>query len=344
MSENKKSFDIKKLFGNTRIIVLLVMMAFFTIMRPRFFTYGNFVNIMYAVTLIAIMICGAMFAVLLGGIDRTVSGNAALSGAIMCVLISQKFNYSNGGAVIAILIALGGGLLSGLFHGLIMSRFKIPAFLLTLSTNEVLYGIVQIITGNQLINNLNCELTNYIGSTRWLGIPVPVYVLLLCFIIGYIILNHTVYGRQIYSVGGNREASELSGIPTRRVIIIAYMMSGLMGALSGIMLSCQNQQASASQAKNYENNVLAAIVVGGVSSKGGSGTLQGAMLGALLIGVMENGLRLMGIPSIYHDLAKGIIIIFVLALDMMTIARRSGLARGIFSGRKKEKKEAVASE
>lgn len=342
MSEQKKSLNLKKLLGNSRILVLLALVIFFTIMRPRFFTYGNFVNIMYAVSLIAIMICGAMFAVLLGGIDRTVSGNAALSGAIMCSLVSKVFNYSNGGAIIAILLGLAAGVLSGLVHGLILSRFNIPAFLLTLSTNEVLYGIVQIVTGNQLINNLNCDLTNYIGTQRWLGIPIPVYVLLACFIFSYIILNHTVYGRQIYSVGGNRQASELSGIPTKKVILIAYMMSGFMGALSGIMLSCQNQQASASQAKNYENNVLAGIVVGGVSTRGGSGTLQGAMLGAILIGVMENGLRLMGIPSIYHDLAKGIIIIFAISLDMISAARRSGLSTGLFSrfGKKKAASEA----
>ncbi|MBO5503359.1 MAG: ABC transporter permease [Lachnospiraceae bacterium] len=343
MEEKKKGgFNVKKLLENTRILVLLVLVIFFTIMKPgTFFTYRNFVSIMYSVSLIAIMICGAMFPVLLGGIDRTVSGNAAIAGAVMCSLISKQFNYSNGGAVIAILCALCAGLLSGLFHGTVMSRFAIPAFLLTLATNEVLYGIVQTITGNQLINNLNCGLTNYIGMQRWLGIPIPVYVLALCFVIMYFVLNHTVYGRQLYSTGGNRVAAELSGVPTKKIILIAYMMSGMMGALSGIMLSCMNQQASALQAQNYENNVLAAVVVGGVSMRGGSGTLQGAMLGAIIIGVMENGLRLMGIPSIYHDLAKGIIIMTAIAVDMVTAAKRSGMRlnsiRELFTRTKKVK-------
>ena len=326
--EKKKTFDAKKLLDNSRIIVLILLCAFLAIRLPNsFLTYGNFVSIMYSISLTGIMICGATFAVLLGGIDRTVSGNAAVSGAVVATVVLQ-FGQSNGGALIALFLGLLCGMLSGFFHGLVLSRFKIPAFLLTLATNEVLYGIVQFITGNQLINVLRCDLMNRIGQARLLGIPIPVYILLACFVVCYFVLNHTVYGRQVYAVGGNREASELSGIPARRVIVIAYTISGFMGALSGFVLSCMNQQASASQALGYENDVLAAIVVGGVSMRGGAGSLQGAMLGAVLIGVMSNGLRLLGVPAIYHDLAKGIIIIFAISVDMLTAAKRSGVSTG----------------
>lgn len=331
MSKNRAAI-MKKILSNSRIIVLIFMCISLTAAtKGKFFTYNNFVSILYSISLTGIMICGATFPILLGGIDRTVSGNAAVCGA-MAATVALQFNQTDMGAVIALLCGSACGIISGFFHGIVLSRFAIPAFLLTLATNEVLYGIVQFITGNQLINVLNCELMNQIGQSRFLGMPIPVYVLLICFVVCYIILNHTVYGRQIYAVGGNRQASELSGIPARRVIVIAYTISGFMGALSGFVLSCMNRQASASQAQGYENDVLAAIVVGGISLRGGEGTLQGAMLGAVLIGVMTNGLRLLGVDSIYHNLIKGIIIIVAIAWDMLSAAGRSGTAKIPFAG------------
>lgn len=326
---------MKKIFSNSRIFALIVMCIFLTLTTGgKFFTYSNFVSIMYSIALTGIMICGAVFPVLLGGIDRTVSGNAAVCGA-MAATVALHFNETNGGALIALLCGTACGILSGFFHGIVLARFDIPAFLLTLATNEVLYGIVQFITGNQLINVLNCELMNYIGQERFLGVPIPVYILLFCFILCYVILNHTVYGRQLYAVGGNRQAAELSGISTKKIIMWAYIISGFMGALSGFVLSAMNRQASSAQAQGYENDVLAAIVVGGISLRGGEGTLQGAMLGAVLIGVMTNGLRLLGVDSIYHNLAKGIIIIGAIAWDMMSASAESGTSRKLFSGRTK---------
>ena len=329
---------IKRIFSNSRIIVLVLLCIFLTLStKGRFFTYSNFVSILYSISLTGIMICGAVFPVLLGGIDRTVSGNAAVCGA-MAATVALYFNQTTMGAVLALLCGTACGMISGLFHGIVLSRFAIPAFLLTLATNEVLYGIVQFITGNQLINVLYCEVMNQIGQSRFLGIPIPVYILLVCFAVCYLVLNHTVYGRQIYAVGGNRQASDLSGISTRRVIIIAYSISGFLGALSGFVLSCMNRQASAAQAQGYENDVLAAIVVGGVSLRGGEGTLQGAMLGAILIGIMTNGLRLLGIDSIYHNLIKGIIIIAAIAWDMLSAAVKSGTSKNPLAGLLVQKK------
>ena len=317
----------KAIFHNSRILVLLVMCIFLTVAtKGKFFTYSNFVSIMYSISLIGIMICGATFPVLLGGIDRTVSGNAAVCGA-MAATVALTFGETNTGAVIALFCGTACGILSGFFHGVVLARFDIPAFLLTLATNEVLYGIVQFITGNKLINVLNCNLMNVIGQDRFLGIPIPVYILMVCFIVCYLVLNHTVYGRQLYVVGGNAQAAELSGIPTRKIITIAYTISGFMGSLSGFVLSSMNRQASSSQAQGYENDVLAAIVIGGVSLRGGEGTLQGAMLGAVLIGVMTNGLRLLGVDSIYHNLVKGLIIIVAIAWDMMSADSRSGMRK-----------------
>jgi len=319
---------LARLYKNRQLVILVLLCLVFAVLLPRkFLTIGNFRNILYAISLQGIMICGATFPVLLAGIDRTVSGSAALAGAVCCTTIVSH-GFSTGGTLLGVLLGIGVGLLSGVFHGLVLSRFNIPAFLLTLATSEILYGLVQTVTGNQLINVMNAKLFNLVGSSRILGVPVPVYILLACFLFTYIMLNHTVYGRHLYCVGGNREAAKLSGINVRKIIIVAYIVSGVMGALSGLVLSSMNQQASASQAKGYENDVLAAIVVGGVSLRGGAGTIQGAMFGALLIGILTNGLQLLGVASVYHDLIKGLIIIAAVAVDMYSSHKMSGLKRG----------------
>ncbi|MDO4548547.1 MAG: ABC transporter permease [Clostridia bacterium] len=326
-----KSIDIRgKLYAYRQIVILLALCMIFAILLPgTFLSAGNFVNILYAISLQGIMICGATFPVLIAGIDRTVSGSAALSGAVCCTIILNS-GFSDQGIIMGVLAGLGVGLLSGLFHGLVLMRFDIPAFLLTLATSEILYGLVQSVTGNQLINVMRADKFTTIGTLRVMGVPVTVFILAACFIFTYIILNKTVYGRHLYCVGGNREAAKLSGINVRKIIVIAYMISGFMGALSGLVLSSMNQQASANQAKGYENDVLAAIVVGGISLRGGSGTIQGAMFGALLIGILSNGLRLLGVDSVYHDLIKGVIIIIAVAIDMYSSYKRSGLKHAGF--------------
>ena len=329
---NKKNI-LNQLYRFRQLVILIFLMLFFTIALPgKFLTYSNFVNILYAISLQGIMICGATFPVLLAGIDRTVSGTAALAGAICCTTI-VRMGYSPEGMLLGAVLGLIVGAVSGLFHGLVLSRFKIPAFLLTLATSEILYGMVQTVTSNQLISVTKATAFNWVGSSRFLGAPIPVFILLACFLFSYIVLNKTSYGRKLYCVGGNPESSLLSGINVRKIIIIAYVISGVMGALSGLVLSSMNQQASSGQARGYENDVLAAIVLGGVSLRGGSGTIQGAMFGALLIGILINGLQLLGVNSVYHDLIKGIIIIAAVAIDMYSSYRRSGLSRKGFLSR-----------
>lgn len=321
----KNSAVLNTLYKFRQVLILLALCIFFAFMLPgTFLVPNNFRSILYSISLIGLMICGATFPVLVGGIDRTVSAVAAISGAVCCTIIVNS-NYTDTGVIIGMIAGIGIGVISGLVHGLIVAHLDIPAFLLTLATSQVIYGFVQTITGNKLIVVMEPELFTKIGAARILEIPIPIYIMIACFTAAYFILNKFTYGRRIYSVGGNREASKLSGIPVKWIIIIAYMMSGLMAGIAGIVLASMNQQASSYAAQGYENDVLAAIVVGGISLRGGSGTLQGAISGALLIGILTNGLRLMGIDTIYHNLVKGIIIIVAVAIDMYSSYKMSGL-------------------
>ena len=310
-------------------LILLAVMLVMVVLQPRIFpTWNNMLSILYAVSIYGTMICGMIFAVLLGGIDLSVGPVAALSGAVT-VLTIMAMGKTNGSVAVGVLLGLLAGSAVGLVNGLIISYFNVPAFLITLSTQSIINGVAQLTTGNQTIAAMEPASFTYIGSGRLLGVPVPIYIMALMMLITYLVLNRTVFGQRVYAVGGNRQAAQLSGVAVNRVSTICYVLSSFMAALSGIVLASMNQQAIAKAAAGYENDVLTAIVVGGTSLAGGEGSIQGALFGALLVGVLNNGMRLMGVPSTYHTLVKGIIIICAVAMDVYAKNRDSGLGRSM---------------
>lgn len=310
-----------------RPLILLVLMLILTILQPRIFpTASNFKSILLAISIYGVMICGAIYPVLLGGIDLSVGAVAALSGACT-VLTIVAGDYSNVSVVKGIMIGLCAGVVVGLAHGMIITNFKVPPFLITLASMNIVYGITQLLTNNLVISCLKPASFTFIGGGRALGVPFPIYIFLLMALTSYLILNKTVFGRSVYCVGGNPVASVLSGISSKKITIASYIFSGFTAALAGIILASMNQQAIAKAAQGYENDVLTAIVVGGTSLMGGEGSIQGAIFGALLVGLLNNGLRLMGVPSIYHTVAKGTIIIAAVAFDIYSRNKNSGLVK-----------------
>ncbi|MBQ6374345.1 MAG: ABC transporter permease [Clostridia bacterium] len=313
-------------------LILLAVMLVMVILQPKIFpTWNNMLSILYAVSIYGTMICGMIFAVLLGGIDLSVGPVAALSGAVT-VLTIIGMGMTNGSVLVGVVLGLLAGSAVGLVNGLIVSYFNVPAFLITLSTQSIINGVAQLTTGNHTIAAMEPPSFTYIGSGRLLGVPVPIYIMGLMMLITYFVLNKTVFGQRVYAVGGNRQAAQLSGVSVKRVSTICYVISSFMAALSGIVLASMNQQAIAKAAAGYENDVLTAIVVGGTSLAGGEGSIQGALFGALLVGVLNNGMRLMGVPSTYHTLVKGVIIICAVAMDVYGKNKDSGVGRSLLKG------------
>ena len=331
--KNKTKFK-EFISKSQKLWIIAVVIILLTILQPGvFLTASNFKSILLSISVYGIMVCGTIFPVLLGGIDLSVGATAATSGAFT-VLVILKYDYSTAGVLLGIVGGLAIGLLVGLIHGIVVSVFNVPAFLVTLASQNIIYGVAQLLTNSQVISCLKPKLFTFLGGGRLLGIPFSIYIMLLMVVISYVILNKTVLGRSVYAVGGNIEASNLSGVKSRKVQIIAYMASGFTAALAGIVLASMNQQAIAKAAQGYDNDVLTAIVVGGTSLMGGEGSIQGAAWGALLVGMVSNGLRLMGVPTNYHGIFKGLIIIFAVALDASVRYRNSGLKKG---GVKKKK-------
>lgn len=310
-----------------RLVMLLAVILIMTVLQPGvFLTMGNFKSILLAISIYGIMVCGTIFPILLGGIDLSVGAIAATSGACV-VLTTIKFEYSSGGVVLGIFLGVGVGLVIGLIHGLIVAYFQVPAFLVTLATQNIIYGVAQLLTNTKVISCMKPELFTAIGGGRLLGVPIPVYFLLLLLLVSYVLLNKTVFGRKVYAVGGNGEAADLSGISSKQIRCICYALSGVTAAAAGIILASMNQQAIAKAAQGYENDVLTAIVVGGTSLMGGEGTIQGAAWGALLVGIINNGLRLMGVPATYHSVVKCVIIVAAVAIDAYGRHKKSGLQK-----------------
>ncbi|MDO5702453.1 MAG: ABC transporter permease, partial [Lachnospiraceae bacterium] len=303
-------------------IILVAFIVALSILRPKaFLSLNNFSNVLWSVSVIGIMVSGTIFVFLIGGIDLSIATLCAFT-AVVAVETTHKMGDNLGAVLLGVLAALGVGLLAGLIHGIIITTFQIPAFLVTFATQSIFLGLAMVLTNNKIVS---CTVPQYtaIGSFKILGFPLPVYFMILIALISWFILRKTVYGRYVYAVGGNDTASSISGINVRKVKIICYMLSGLTTALGGIVLSSMTQQASSSTGAGYTNDVITAGVIGGVSLLGGEGTVPGAIFGAVLMGLLNNGLNLMSVPSTHAGLVKGLVIIVAVAFDAMQHADQS---------------------
>lgn len=298
-------------------IILVVFMLVLTILRPASFpTVGNLSNVLWSISVYGIMVCGTIFVFLIGGIDLSIGSLCGLC-AVTVVKIIRFYEYSNTGVLLGILAALSVGILAGLLHGCIVTKFKVPAFLITFATQIIFLGMSMILTNNKILSCLQPEAFTAIGMKKILNFPIPIYIMLLVALVSWFILRKTALGRYVYAVGGNASAARLSGISDTMITILAYVFSGFTTAIGGIVLASMTQQCMASTGSGYETEVITAAVIGGVSLLGGEGTVSGALFGAILIGLLNNGLNLMSVPSTEHGLVKGIVIIVAVAFDAL---------------------------
>lgn len=305
---------MKKLTLNqlSKPIILVAFFLILTILRPSsFLSASNLGNVLWSVSVYGIMVSGTIFVFLLGGIDLSIGSLCGLT-AVTCVMTVRHFNYSTSGVIIGILLTLGVGLLAGLVHGLIITTFKVPAFLVTFATQIIFLGLSMIFTNNKILSCQNPPAFTMIGKN-----PVPIILMIIAAAISWFVLRKTATGRYVYAVGGNPQAAAISGISVTKITIMAYMISGFTTAIGGIVLASMTQQCMASTGSGYEQFVIMAGVIGGISLLGGEGTVPGAIFGAVIIGLLQNGLNLMSVPSTQHGLVRGIVIIAAVGFDAL---------------------------
>jgi len=306
----KRLFSGDILYRFRHVIILVTLMLALTIMNPgSFLSVANLTNVLWAISVTGIMTCGTICVILVAGIDLSVGAVAGMSG-VLVFLTMRAMGFLPVSVLPGILLALAAGCLVGLIHGCVATKFSIPPFLITLATTSIITGFSIAITGGETFGMMEPASFIAVGKGR-----MPIYIMFVFAAISYFLLNKTTFGRSLYAVGGNPVASTLSGIPARRITILAYVASSLTAAIGGIVLSSMAQQSSSVMGKGYEMDVLTAIVVGGASLAGGEGSIQGAIFGAVLVGLINNGLNLMNAPSTYHPVVKGIVIVLAVALD-----------------------------
>ncbi len=293
------------------LLALIVLVIVVTILNPNFIAPNNLLNLLRQISINALIAFGMSFVILTGGIDLSVGSILALSGALTAGLITNGISPA-----IAMLIGMILGSFLGLLNGLLITKGKMAPFIATLATMTIYRGATLVYTdGNPITGIGNSFLFQFIGKGYLFGIPFPIVIMLLFFIILYILLHKTAFGKKTYAVGGNIKAAKIAGVKTDRVQIIIYTISGLMASISGIILTSRLNSAQPTSGQAYEMDAIAAVVLGGTSLSGGKGGLFGTLVGALIIGTINNGLNLLGVSSFYQQIVKGIVIIIAVLLD-----------------------------
>lgn len=289
--------------------ILLVMCIFFGLSSDVFFSKENLLTVALQTVIIAIIAIGQTYVIITTGIDLSIGSNIALSGIITSMLLVAKVPVT-----LSIIAGLLVGIFIGLVNGLVIVYGNVPPFIVTLGSMSIVRGTALVLTGGIPIVNLPESFT-MIGSHRVLGIPIPVYIMVvLACIFGYI-LSRTKLGRYNYAIGSNHEAARLSGIDTKKVLISIYAISGFLAACAGIILTARIVSGQPTSGTGYELDAVAASVIGGASLLGGEGTVIGTVIGAFVIGVLRNGLNLLSVSAFWQQIAIGIVIVAAVYFD-----------------------------
>ncbi len=292
---------------------LLVEVLFFSQLSEYFLTADNILNITLQISIIAIIAVGMTFVILTAGIDLSVGAVVAFSGIITTSMLKTQAPFVVA-FPLAMLVGLLVGVLSGGIAGIFITRFNITPFIVTLALMTIWRGAGYIYTDGRPIWGLPDEFS-FLGSGRIFSIPVPTLIMLIVYSMAYVILSHTRFGRHVYAVGGNKEAARLAGINADGVILRVYTICGALSALSGILLASRVNSGQPNAGLAYELDVIGAVVIGGTSLFGGRGTIIGTFVGALLIGVLRNGLNLMNVGSYVQSVVLGVVILLAVLLD-----------------------------
>jgi len=292
-------------------IALLVVCLGLAVGSRDFLTVGNLFNVMRQVSINALIAFGMTLVILLGGIDLSVGSILGLSSVLTAMLMKAGHD-----PVLATVAGIVAGAFMGLVNGLVVAKGKVAPFIGTLAMLTVLRGTSLVLSKGSPITGFSSDFFSMLGGGYIAGqIPVPVIWMLAMFALFWFVLKKTIFGRHVYATGGNAEAAKLSGVKTDRVQIIVYTISGAMAAMAGVILTSRLNSAQPTAGVGYELDAIAAVVLGGTSLAGGRGWIFGTLVGALLIGVLNNGLNLLGVSSFYQQVIKGGVILLAVLLD-----------------------------
>lgn len=283
-----------------------------------FLSNENMLIVLRQISINGILAIGMTFVIITAGVDLSVGSVLALSG-----IVAARFATTNTGLAIGdtahavlmpLIIALGIGIVCGLLNGTILARYRLQPFIVTMGMLSAARGLALLTTDGNPVSQLNADF-RWLGNGYVLGIPVPVILFVVLFALAWILLNKTLFGRYVYAVGGNQKSARTSGISVVKIKVLVYTLCGALAGIAGLILTARTGSAQTNAGAAYELDAIAAVVIGGTSMAGGVGTLVGTLFGILIIGVMNNGLDLLGVQSYYQQIIKGALIVVAVLLD-----------------------------
>jgi ribose transport system permease protein len=298
---------------NKSLIGLLILMALVSLASPNFLSVDNLLNILRQTSINAIIAMGMTFVILTAGIDLSVGSILALAGAICATMIAADMPL-----IFTLVTTVMIGAALGASGGAVISFFGVQPFIATLVGMTIIRGLTLVYSDGRPISTGDLDVAEAFfqwGGGYILGIPVPVIIAFVVFTLCWFVLNHTKMGRYVYAIGGNEQVARLAGINVSRIKIGVYAISGALAAIAGIILTARLESAQPTAGLSYELDAIAAVVLGGTSLMGGRGRISGTLIGALIIGVLNNALNLMDVSSYYQMIAKGAVILLAVAVD-----------------------------
>jgi ribose transport system permease protein len=302
-------------YGIVFVVVGLIIVL--TLLTDKFFSLSNLMNVLRQISMIAIIAVGAFYTMVGGGIDISLGSIVGFTGIMFAMAVTNWMIPWP----IALIITLLIGCACGLINGLVVSRVGVPPFIVTLGMMEIARGVTYVITNAYPIT-LTDEAVKMIGRGYILTyIPVPVVIMLLVYIIAHFISQRTKFGRFVYAIGGNQEAAYLSGIKVKRVMTLTFVISSGLAALSGIILASRLASGQPNGAIGWEFEAITGAVIGGVSINGGKGKIFGVLFGAIVIGLLTNGMTLMDVSSFWQKIIKGLVLVAAVSFDVLKTRR-----------------------
>jgi ribose/xylose/arabinose/galactoside ABC-type transport system permease subunit len=304
----------EKIIRKTAIIwILLFLIIGMALFSPVFISPGNLLLVVKQSTITGILGIGMTIVIITGGIDLSVGAVIAL--ASVCSAMFGGLEVQNIPIIVPLLIGIAAGLVFGIINGAIIAYLNFPPFIMTLATTMIARGIARILSGGRPIFGISESFKN-LANGFFFNIPNLAVCFVIVFILGVVILNGTVLGSRIFAIGGNEAGARLSGVNTKRIKLFAYTICGLLAGFCGVLMTSRISSGSSISGEGYELNAIAAVVIGGTSMSGGVGTIWGTVVGALIIGVLQNGLDIMNVSSFYQGIIQGVIIIIAVLLDL----------------------------
>ena len=303
---------VGQLFARYGIVIALGLIVLaLSVLSDNFLTSGNLTNVLRQVSINGILAVGMTFVILTGGIDLSIGSVLALTGMVGASLVAGSNPHS---PILAILAALAVGVVAGACNGIFIAWVRLPAFVVTLGMLSAVRGLTLIYSQGMPISNLSSGF-KFLGQGTFLGIPVSVVLFGATALAAWVVLAYTVYGRHVYAVGGNMRSAHTCGINVRGIIFSVYALMGLLSALAGVTLTARTTAALPQAGVAYELDAIAAVVIGGTSLTGGIGGIPLTVVGVLIIGLLNNGLDLLGISSYYQQVIKGLMIVAAVLID-----------------------------